>query len=120
MIKLRNFSAKELGCPCGACSPTERLDIISLRKLQRLRDLFKKPMIVNSAARCVAHNKAVGGSRHSKHLTGQAFDISIRDWSTSDVGRFVILARECGFNGIGLYETFIHIDTRKNKFHWTA
>lgn len=72
-------------------------------------------MKVNSACRCPDHNEKVGGSVRSKHITtihhpGHAFDI----YMTESVrrSRFVRLAMENGFNGIGIYDNFIHIDDR--------
>lgn len=43
--------------------------------LDPLRELYGKPIIVNSGYRCPKLNKAVGGARNSQHLTGQASDI---------------------------------------------
>lgn len=43
--------------------------------LDPLRELYGKPIIVNSGYRCSKLNKAVGGARNSQHLTGQASDI---------------------------------------------
>lgn len=44
--------------------------------LQPLRDLWGKPIVVNSGYRCDALNDAVGGSTHSQHLFGMAADIT--------------------------------------------
>ena len=43
--------------------------------LDPLRELYGKPIIVNSGYRCPKLNKAVGGARSSQHLIGQASDI---------------------------------------------
>ncbi len=43
--------------------------------LDPLRELYGKPIIVNSGYRCPKLNKAVGGARNSQHLIGQASDI---------------------------------------------
>ena len=43
--------------------------------LDPLRELYGKPIIVNSGYRCLKLNKAVGGARNSQHLIGQASDI---------------------------------------------
>ena len=43
--------------------------------LDPLRELYGKPIIVNSGYRCPKLNKAVGGTRNSQHLIGQASDI---------------------------------------------
>ena len=44
--------------------------------LQPLRDLYGKPITVNSGYRCESLNKRVGGARASQHMTGQAVDIT--------------------------------------------
>lgn len=44
--------------------------------LDPLRQAWGKPLTVTSGYRCPALNKAVGGSRTSQHMTGQAADIS--------------------------------------------
>ena len=44
--------------------------------LDPLREWYGKPIIVNSAYRCKALNKAVGGVDTSFHLTGCAADIT--------------------------------------------
>lgn len=43
--------------------------------LDPLRELYGKPIVVNSGYRCPKLNKAVGGARNSQHLIGQASDI---------------------------------------------
>lgn len=43
--------------------------------LDPLRTMWGKPLIVSSGYRCPALNKAVGGSKTSQHMSGQAADI---------------------------------------------
>ena len=43
--------------------------------LDPLRELYGKPIIVNSGYRSFKLNKAVGGAKNSQHLVGQASDI---------------------------------------------
>ena len=43
--------------------------------LDPLRELYGKPIIVNSGYRCTKLNKASGGAKNSQHLVGQASDI---------------------------------------------
>lgn len=43
--------------------------------LDPLRTMWGKPLIVTSGYRCPALNKAVGGSKTSQHMSGQAADI---------------------------------------------
>lgn len=59
--------------PAGAkCNITALVDNV----LDPLREAWGKPLTVTSGYRCPALNKAVGGSRTSQHMTGQAADIS--------------------------------------------
>ena len=41
-------------------------------QLQYIRDNVAMPITVNSAYRCRAHNKSVGGSVNSEHLLGSS------------------------------------------------
>lgn len=70
-----HFTDRELRCPCcGGLPPADRL--ASLRdKLERLRSLARAPIVINSAYRCPAKNKAVGGAIHSRHMVGDAADV---------------------------------------------
>ena len=43
--------------------------------LQKIRDKYGYPINVNSGYRCLALNNAVGGSKTSQHVIGQAADI---------------------------------------------
>lgn len=43
--------------------------------LDPLRELYGKPIIVNSGYRSFKLNKVVGGAKNSQHLVGQASDI---------------------------------------------
>ena len=43
--------------------------------LDPLRELYGKPIIVNSGYRSFKLNKAIGGAKNSQHLVGQASDI---------------------------------------------
>ncbi|EEW24060.1 YcbK family protein [Rhodobacter ferrooxidans] len=101
-----SFSPAEIACRgTGALMiNTEALD-----KLQTLRNRLGKPLIVLSAYRSPAHNKAVGGAPASKHMLGTAFDISM---ANHDPAQFAAAARAVGFLGFGTYPRsgFLHID----------
>jgi zinc D-Ala-D-Ala carboxypeptidase len=53
----------------------ENLRALAEKVLQPLRDAMGKPMRVNSAYRGPEANAAVGGSKTSQHMTGEAADI---------------------------------------------
>jgi zinc D-Ala-D-Ala carboxypeptidase len=102
----KNFSPAEI-----ACRGTGALKLVpeALDKLQALRDRLGKPLILRSAYRSPAHNRAVGGAKVSKHMDGTAFDIAM---SNHDPAAFEAAAREVGFLGFGFYPRsgFMHID----------
>lgn len=104
----KNFSSREFDCQCKnpECQYT-LIDIDHVEALQRMRDKWGKVITINSAFRCEKHNKAVGGSTQSRHLKGDATDIVVKGLSLD------IVARDCEhFNGLGRYNTFVHIDSR--------
>jgi zinc D-Ala-D-Ala carboxypeptidase len=102
----KNFSPAEIAC---RGSGSLRLHEDALDRLQALRDRLGKPLIIRSASRSPAHNRAVGGAKSSKHLDGTAFDIAMMN---HDPVAFEAAARAVGFTGFGFYPRsgFIHID----------
>lgn len=115
-----NFRVNEFACHGSGCCSTVQIDPALVEYLQKIRDHFKKPVTINSGYRCPTHNKRIGGASASRHTTGQAADISVKDVAPAEVAKY---AESIGVNGIGLYETdkdghFVHIDTRTTKAFW--
>lgn len=107
----KNFSRYEFECPhCGKNDISKLL----VSQLQMLRDKFKKPIIVTSGVRCEEHNRDVGGVLDSKHLTGEAADIVIRDVAPEEIAREAVKIPDFRRGGIGVYNTFIHLDVRSD------
>lgn len=52
--------------------------------LEPLRAYAGCPIIINSGYRCPQLNAAVGGSRRSQHMKGEACDIRVTDEATGD------------------------------------
>ncbi|MEM6943980.1 MAG: D-Ala-D-Ala carboxypeptidase family metallohydrolase [Pseudomonadota bacterium] len=102
-----------------ACRGTGMMKINpeAMDKLQLLRDVLGKPLIVNSAYRSPEHNARIGGAPKSKHMEGIAFDISM---ANHDPHIFQQRATEVGFQAIGTYpnSNFIHIDDRGSVARW--
>lgn len=84
-----------------------------LRMLNHARQIAGIPFKINSGFRSQEHNKKVGGTETSSHLTGHAADIHC----TSSTYRYEIISAllQAGFNRIGIAETFIHVDNDPNK-----
>lgn len=57
--------------------------------LEPVRAHFKKPVIINSSYRSPAVNEAVGGSKTSQHVNGQAIDFEIMGISNKVVADWV-------------------------------
>ena len=112
----KNFKVKEFRCKDGSDTILIDVDFVN-DKLQKIRDHFKVPVIINSAYRTESYNKKVGGVSKSYHMKGQAFDIVVKGISTKDVASYAeTLLNNTG--GIGVYSNFIHIDSRKEKSRW--
>ena len=93
-----------------------KVDPVMVNLNQAFRDRVGIPYTPNSAYRTPEHNKRVGGSPKSQHLTGKAIDIPLLKGYTID--EMAGIAEELGFTGIGLYRNFIHVDTREEKARW--
>ncbi len=126
MTLQENFNKREFECKCGCKMPSEVFKNVELlaEELQAIRDRFNAPIKINSAYRCISHNRAVGGSKSSQHILGKACDITIAGFSPDEVadGIEVMLSDESLFpfhiGGIGRYNSFTHIDIRPNTARW--
>lgn len=109
-IKLsKNFHIKEFVCKEGKSEVLIADGLIE--KLQEIRDYLGKPIIVVSGYRSQAYNKKVGGSSKSQHMYGRAADIRVSGMNTEEVAKTAI---KLGFKGIGIYDTFTHVDIREH------
>ena len=88
------------------------VEIEAMDKLQKFRELVGYPFVITSAYRSPKHNQKIGGSVSSQHIYGRAFDVSLRGIKKYKIEDLAKLARISGFNGVGLYDTFIHVDNR--------
>lgn len=113
-----HFSVQELACRC--CG---RLWIAPglLDALEELREAAGSPITVLSGFRCPAHNRRVGGGPHSRHLTGQAADLTIAGLAPARMLALALGVGAFGRGGVGLYpeEGFIHVDLRLIPARWT-
>ncbi len=113
----KNFTEKEHSCKCG-CGEVSRMRLI--KKLQRVRDGIDIPLILNSSVRCDEHNDRVGGTSNSYHLKGLAVDICTLGMDEETITALREIAFDVGFRGIGVYDTFLHIDLREEAAFWTG
>ena len=121
-----NFSKKEFECKCGCEMPKEVLDnIIRLAdELQVIRDYCCESITINSAYRCISHNRSIGSNNTSQHILGKAADIVIRNIKPQAVINMLedMLEIEDLFpffiGGIGSYDSFTHVDIRPSRARW--
>ena len=119
-----HFADYELKCKCNRhkdkplCNVSPRLLMLA----EKVRDVLKFPMLVTSCCRCAPHNKEEGGSTTSKHLCSdslpaRAMDFKTRGLTPCQSFSFIVRAWAGGglseLGGIGLYDTWLHIDTAK-------
>lgn len=112
-----NFRVKEFACTDG----TDPIFISSelVQVLQKIRTHFGKAVTITSAYRTPPRNKAVGGKTYSQHLYGTAADIKVQGVTPKKVAAYAeTLLKNKG--GIGVYDTFTHIDVRKTKSRWNG
>jgi len=104
-----HFSDAELACPhCRRSECTQKL----VDALEEFRAAVQKPVLVNSAYRCAAHNAAVGGAKASEHLAGRAADIRV---SGMTAAQLEAVARGIpAIRGIGRadHQGYLHVDVR--------
>lgn len=111
----KNFSKKELACKC--CGKFI-LSLELIAGLQELRDRAKCPLHINSGTRCSKHNKEVGGTSNSQHLFGRAADVWADNLTPQELYKLAENIKVFRDGGIGLYNTFIHVDVRRGRSRW--
>lgn len=110
-----NFRVREFACTDGTDPIFISTDLVTV--LQKIRTHFGKAVTITSAYRTPTRNKAVGGTAYSQHLYGNAADIKVNGVSPTKVAEYAekLLPNK---GGIGIYDTFTHIDVRSTKARW--
>lgn len=110
-----NFRAREFDCQGKGCCTTTPIDEKLVEYLQKIRDHFGKPVYL-TAYRCKVHNaKTPNAAPNSYHVYGRAADFHIDGVAPAEIAKY---AESIGVKGIGLYDSFVHIDTRESKSFW--
>lgn len=71
-------------------SEIKQLKALAEKVLQPLRDAIGKPILINSAFRCEAVNRLVGGTSTSQHRLGQAADIRVDGMTSRQLAKKII------------------------------
>jgi uncharacterized protein YcbK (DUF882 family) len=117
----KNFDRKEYACRgkscCGGSAPVMPALAAGV---QRLRDLAGVPLKMSCGFRCNRHNAEVGNSSpDSQHTLGAAADVLVPPGWTAD--RLAALAETIDAfrdGGIGVYESWVHVDVRPGRARW--
>ncbi|MEM6677981.1 MAG: D-Ala-D-Ala carboxypeptidase family metallohydrolase [Pseudomonadota bacterium] len=91
------------------------------RALQAFREAIGKPVVLTSIYRSPEYNAAIGGAGRSQHMAFRAADFKVvgagrpTDWA-----RKLRALRDDGVfsGGVGVYNSFVHIDTRGMTADW--
>lgn len=112
-FKLREFK----------CNDNSRVVILNnelVAVLEKARQQFDKPIKINSGYRTVAYNSALkNSSPNSQHTHGNAADIVVTGVKPIDVYNYFNETYPNTY-GVGIYNTFVHIDVRPNKARWDS
>ena len=118
-----NFNLSEFECKCGCVMPEfVKKNVTELAEnLQVLRDVVGRLDLTN-AYRCKEHNADVGGAVNSQHVKGKAADIkssTIEPWDMATTVDDLMKSEKFKLGGIGIYNTFTHVDTRGSRARWS-
>lgn len=104
----------KLLCGCGCTAPDWVIKNLMQVCLQadKVRDILGRPVSVNSGYRCKAYNRRIGGATLSQHCKGTALDLNIGFSGPWAMAIFNAAKKVGGIGGVGIYDTFCHIDTR--------
>ena len=110
-----NFAVKEFACKDGSDAVLVAPRLVMV--LQSLRSHFCAAVTINSGYRTPQYNAKVGGAAHSQHCYGTAADIVVRGKTPAQVAAY---ARQLmpDWGGVGVYDSFCHIDVREAKADW--
>lgn len=112
----KHFRVREFASKDGADKVLIDDDLVAL--LEDIREAAGgKAITINSGYRSPEHNKAVGGVSNSQHVKGTAADIVVEGTDPLTVGQIAehFLNKK---GGIGVYQTFTHVDTRTTRSRW--
>ena len=92
--------------------------------LDELRHRLQRPIVMTSVYRSPEYNSAIGGASNSLHMKFNAIDFTVRG-SPIGPSEWAAVLREMRSKGmfsggIGVYSTFVHLDTRGTNADWNG
>ncbi|KKN44471.1 hypothetical protein LCGC14_0692830 [marine sediment metagenome] len=128
----KNFKLSEFACNDGTPVPSKFYENVKevAENLQVLRDYFNEhkeddeeeiTITPGSGYRTPKYNKKVKGARLSQHKKAKAADPRVKNRTPNEVHATIILlikSKKMKQGGVGLYDTFVHYDTRGYRARW--
>ncbi len=119
----KNFTMNEFYSRSLNRPASHFLDDRLIVAVQHIRDTYGVPVKINSSFRTPEHQALLQSTnpfaaKNSYHCKGMALDITLsklKEFQADLESKGIMYnwLRSHGISGIGLYETFVHIDTRK-------
>ena len=115
----KSFSKLEVMCPCSCGA--DNISPVLIEKLQKVRNIIGRPIIITSGVRCEFYNASIKASMNSSHIPddygiGNAVDIVCPN--SKDRYELVEVTQKfftrIGISG-GSYGGFIHLDVDRLK-----
>ena len=110
-----HFSRHEFACNCGCGKDTVDAELLTICEI--VREIEGGPVRVASGHRCRVHNQRAGGASKSQHLYGRAADLIVRD---PEHTALILDQKFPDKYGIGVYDHWIHVDSRADRARWRA
>lgn len=103
------------------CRDNSRVIVLSkalVGLLEKVRGHFKRPVVIHSGYRTVQYNSQLpNSSPKSQHTLGKAADIRVTGVPPAVVYDYLNQLYP-NSHGIGIYNTFVHVDVREKKSRW--
>lgn len=104
-----NFKYREWQCKCG-CDQPHQMKANVMENVQKIRELYGKPLTLTSAWRCKNHSSEKKKKVPGQHNRGTAVDIAISDGVMAY--KLITLGLSLGATGFALGNGFVHLDWR--------
>jgi len=113
MYEPKFFSWSEFDSPDIEGSGIANMDHDFVRILDKVREIYGRPIRINSGYRSIERNRLVGGAERSSHLYGVAADLGCdNSRDRHDLLQAII---SVGITRMGIHDKFIHVDIDQQK-----
>lgn len=113
MYEPKFFSWSEFDSPDIEGSGIANMDHDFVRILDKVREIYGRPIRINSGYRSIERNRLVGGAEQSSHLYGVAADLGCdNSRDRHDLLQAII---SVGITRMGIHDKFIHVDIDQQK-----